>query len=91
MFGGEEGRLAALGCLVGLRPGGHQLHRSHLYVGQLPQALLSVPDHQLHRAQLLRHHEDLRLERQSGEESVGGCKLFVSGASAWPALPAAVG
>lgn len=62
MFGGEQGRLAALRELVGLWPGGHQLNWSDLYIRQLPQTLLSVSDHGLHRVQLLCYHGNLGLE-----------------------------
>lgn len=65
MFGGEEGRLAAL---VQVGPGSHQQHRSDLHVRQLPQTLLSVPDHGLHRVQLLCYHGDLGLQTRTRKE-----------------------
>lgn len=61
MFGGEEGRLAALPGLVGFRSRGHQLDWSDLHIRQLLQTQLSVSDHRLHHAQLLCHHGDLGL------------------------------
>ena len=61
MFGGEEGGLAALGELVLLGAGGHGLDGPDLQLRQPPQAVLSVADHALHRAQLPRHHGDLGL------------------------------
>lgn len=63
MFWGKEGRLAALHGLFRFGPGGHQLDGSDLYVRQLPQTLLPVSDHGLHRVQLLCYHGNLILER----------------------------
>lgn len=58
MLGGEERRLGA--CWV-LRPRGHQLDRSHMFVSQLPQTGLSVLDHLLHRYMLLKCFPNLGL------------------------------
>lgn len=43
------------------RPGGHQLDRSHLLVGQFPQTSLSILDHLLHRYMLLKRFPYLGL------------------------------
>lgn len=61
MLRGEEGRLGARGVF---RPGGHQLHRPHVFVGQFPQTGLTVLDHLLHRRVLLKRFSDLSLKHR---------------------------
>ena len=64
MLGGEEG---GLGARWVFGPRGHQLDRSHVFVGQLPERSLSVLDHLLHRGMLLKRFPYLGLTESERE------------------------
>lgn len=64
MLGGEEW---GLGARWVFGPRGHQLDRSHVFVGQLPEGSLSVLDHLLHRCMLLKRFPYLGLTERERE------------------------
>lgn len=74
MLGGEE---RGLGAWWVFRPGSHQLDRSDVFIGQLPQTSLTVLDHLLHCCMLLKRFPDLGLterERCTGR-TAGLCDI----------------
>lgn len=64
VLGGEE---RGLGAWRVFRPWGHQLDRSNVFIGQLPQGSLSVLDHLLHCCMLLKCFPNLDLTETERE------------------------